>query len=515
MCSYKPFDGVIFLLAKVSGVTILGIDGYLVEVEVDVAQGLPNLDIVGLPDAAVREARERVRSAVKNCDLNIPNKRITVNLAPADLRKEGAGFDLAIAVALLAASQQLDEELLRDTAFVGELSLDGTVRPVPGALPMAIACRKAGKRLVLPLANASEAMLVEGLEIIPVTSLTDLLAVLLGHKNPSAVSETEQRAKVHQLDFKDIAGQEQAKRALEVAAAGGHNVLLVGPPGSGKTLMARHLPTILPPMHREEALEVTKIYSVAGLLVERGSLVAERPFRSPHHSISYGGLIGGGRIPQPGEVSLSHHGVLFLDELPEFSKRVLEQLRQPLEDGKVTISRVNATLSYPAEIMLVAAMNPCPCGYLGDKLKPCTCSPGEVSRYQARISGPLLDRIDIQLHVPRLEYDELSARTGGETSATIRARVVAARELQEHNLRDYRIFSNARMQHRHLRKLRLSEGAEKLLKNAFIKLALSARAHDRILKVARTIADLAMSEIIEAVHIAEAISYRTLDRQVQ
>lgn len=501
------------MLAKVHGATILGIDGYLVDVEVDVAAGLPNFDIVGLPDAAVREARERVRSAVKNCTFSIPPRRITVNLAPADLRKQGSGFDLPIAVALLAASEHLPTELLDDAVFVGELSLDGLVRPVPGALPMALACRKAGKRLILPHPNAAEALLVEGLEVVPVQSLTELLHILLGHKQPLPVVAQASQQGTSSLDFKDIAGQEQAKRALEIAAAGGHNVLLVGPPGSGKTLMARHLPSILPPMHREESLEVTKIYSVAGLLTDRGSLVEERPFRSPHHSISHGGLIGGGRIPQPGEVSLSHHGVLFLDELPEFSKRVLEQLRQPLEDCRVTISRVNASLSYPAGFMLVAAMNPCPCGYLGDKLRPCTCSAGEVARYQARISGPLLDRIDIQLHVPRLEYHELAARAGGGSSEVIRGRVMAARELQEHKLKDYRIFSNSRMQHRHLRKLVLSESAEKLLKNAFTKLALSARAHDRILKVARTIADLAGSEIIESAHLAEAVSYRMLDRQ--
>lgn len=501
------------MLAKVNGATILGIDGYLVDVEVDVSAGLPNFDIVGLPDAAVREAKERVRSAVKNCQLEVPNRRITVNLAPADLRKVGSGFDLPIAVALLVASGQLEHDLLKDSVLVGELSLDGNVRPVPGALPMAIACRKEGKRLILPLANSAEARLVEGLEVIPVESLLELLGILLGHKEPSEALPQTEKKNVSYLDFKDIAGQDQAKRALEVAAAGGHNVLLVGPPGSGKTLMARHLPSILPPMHRDEALEVTKIYSVAGLLTDRGSLVSERPFRAPHHSISHGGLIGGGRIPQPGEVSLSHHGVLFLDELPEFSKRVLEQLRQPLEDGSVTISRVNATLSYPAEVMLVASMNPCPCGYLGDRLRPCTCSPGEVARYQARISGPLLDRIDIQLHVPRLAYDELAAKTYGETSAALRERVTAARNRQEHKLKEFRIYSNARMQHRHLRKLAISDGAEKLLKNAFTKLALSARAHDRILKVARTIADLAGSDVIESAHLAEAVSYRTLDRQ--
>jgi len=501
------------MLAKVWGSTVCGLDAYLVDVEVDVAQGMPTFDIVGLPDTAVKEARERVRSAVKNCGFGIPTRRITVNLAPADLRKEGSAFDLPIAMALLAASEMLPKAVLEDTVFVGELSLDGGLRPVVGVLPMAILSRKHNKKLVVPVANAREAMLVDGLQVIPVSSLAELCAILTGSRQVDFSLPDEVAPIKHSgLDFRDIAGQEQAKRALEVAAAGGHNVLFVGPPGSGKTMLARHLPSILPPLRKEEALEVTKIYSVAGLLAERGFLISERPFRAPHHSVSNGGLIGGGKIPNPGEVSLAHRGVLFLDELPEFSKKTLEQLRQPLEDGHVTIARVNATLTYPSEVMLVAAMNPCPCGFLGDTAKACTCSAGEASRYASRISGPLLDRIDIQLHVPRLLYHEFAAERRGASSEEIRLRVVAARERQQERLKEYRVFSNARLQHRHLRKLALTAGAEKLLKNAFTKLALSARAHDRILKVARTIADLAASDIVDTAHVAEAVSYRTMER---
>ena len=498
------------MLAKVLGSTVYGIEAYLVDVEVDVSQGIPAFDIVGLPDTAVREARERVRAAVKNCGFEMPTRRITVNLAPADLRKEGSGFDLPIAVGLLVASEQLDPAKVHNVVFAGELSLDGALRPIHGALPMAIAAKREGRRFVVPIDNVREATLVEGLEVTSARNLAELLWAISGHGTlplPPAVAVPAAR---ESCDFKDIAGQEQAKRALEIAAAGGHNVLLVGPPGSGKTLLARHLPSILPPMQPQEALEVTKIYSVAGLLTDRGTLMTERPFRAPHHSISYGGLIGGGKIPEPGEVSLAHHGVIFLDELPEFSKRVLEQLRQPLEDGSVTIARVSATLTYPAQFMLVAAMNPCPCGFLGDKLKACTCSSGEALRYQGKISGPLLDRIDLQLSVPRLEYDELTERAKGESSATIRARVETARARQEARLKPYGVFCNARLQHRHLRKLTVAPDGVKLLKQAYIKLALSARAHDRILKVARTIADLAGSEAIEAVHMAEAISYRAI-----
>ena len=523
MCSWRTHvfnirREVTAVLTKVWACTVSGIDAHPIEVEVDVGKGLPSFDIVGLPDASVKEARERVRSAARNCGMEMPTKRITVNLAPADLRKGGTGFDLAIALALLAASEQVPCEALSGKMLVGELSLDGTLRAVSGVLSMAIACKAAGLDIVVPAGNASEAALVEGLCVLSVAHLADVLPVLRGQKDWHQHTETCHCALPgsstdHTLNFADIAGQEQAKRALEIAAAGSHNVLLVGPPGSGKTLLARHMPSILPQMHREEALEVTKIYSVAGLLREKGRLMETRPFRSPHHSISYGGLIGGGKVPQPGEVSLAHHGVLFLDEFPEFSRRVIEQLRQPLEDGTVTIARVNATLTYPSQIMLIAAMNPCPCGYLGDRLRPCTCTAGEVARYSARISGPLLDRIDIRLPVPRLEYEELTGNRWGESSRVIRDRVHEARQRQITRLNPYRVFANARMQHRHLRHLAVSDSAERILSRAFRQLALSARAHDRILKVSRTIADLAGSTAIEANHVAEALTYRTMDRQ--
>ncbi len=504
------------MFAKVKSQGLYGLNSFDVIVEADISSGLPRFDVVGLPDAAIKESRERVRASIKNCGLTFPISRITVNIAPADVKKEGAIYDLPILISILKASGQIKGNI-DNYSFIGELSLNGEIRAANGVLPMVIGAKESGVGAVfVPSQNAGEGAVIDGIDVLPASNILEILAHFDGEKliEPVKNTITEDEIISDSLDFADVKGQEEAKRALEIAAAGGHNVIMIGPPGTGKSMLAKRIGSILPEMTFEEKIETTKIYSVAGELPKNARLISRRPFRSPHHTVSAQGLTGGGSSPKPGEISLAHNGVMFMDEFPEFDRRAKESLRQPLEDSKVTVTRASGTVTYPSSLMLVAAMNPCPCGYLGHPTRQCTCTDAARKRYRDKISGPLLDRIDIHIEVQPIDYDRLSGKEKGESSKSIRERVNRARAVQNKRFEGTDISCNAKMSPRATREYCiLSEDAEKMLKNSFEAMGLSARAYDKILRIARTIADLDGSELIELPHIAEAIQYRSLDRK--